>query len=34
MSFSIALTGSGFADCRKALNKVSVSPGRFMALSD
>src|SRR5207237_5892749 len=31
MSFSMALTGFGFADCRKALKRVSVSPGSFMA---
>jgi hypothetical protein len=28
MSFSIALTGFGFADCRKALKRLSV--GSFM----
>jgi hypothetical protein len=32
MSFSIALTVFGFADCRKAFNRVSVSPESFMAL--
>jgi hypothetical protein len=32
MSFSIALIGFGFADCRKALKRVSVSPESFMAL--
>jgi hypothetical protein len=30
MSFSIALTGFGFADCRKALKRFSVSVGSFM----
>jgi hypothetical protein len=30
MSFSIALTGFGLADCRKASKRVSVSLGRFM----
>src|SRR5436190_17593349 len=30
MSFSIALTGFGFADCRKALKRFSVSMGSFM----
>src|SRR5262249_18929033 len=34
ISFSIARTGFGFADCRKALKRESVSSGRFMALSD
>ena len=27
------LTGFGFADFRKAVNRASVSPGSFMALS-
>jgi hypothetical protein len=31
MSFSMALTGFGFADCRKALNSVPVSMERFIA---
>src|SRR5947208_959430 len=31
MSFSIALTGSGFADCRKTLKRASISPEIFMA---
>jgi len=30
MSFSIALTGFGFADCRKALKRFSVSVGSFI----
>src|SRR5437899_10255514 len=31
MRFSIALTGFGFADCRKELKRVSVSLRSFMA---
>jgi len=30
MSSSIALTGFGFADCRKALKRFSFSVGSFM----
>src|SRR6266496_4377923 len=32
MRFSIAVTGFGFADFRKALKRVSVLPGTFMVL--
>src|SRR5436190_2131339 len=31
MSFSMALTGFGFADCRNAVKRPSVSPGTFMS---
>jgi hypothetical protein len=33
MSFSIALTGFGFADCRKAEKRLSISPESFMVQS-